>query len=82
LALTAATSSRQGPTAAAKMCYPTSLEGSIGIAQAFDGATVLLTGATGFVGSVVLERLLRTTNVERVYVLCRAKRGTGEGKCS
>ena len=29
------------------------------VKQAFRGKTVLLTGATGFVGSVVLEQLLR-----------------------
>ena len=32
-------------------------------------------GATGFVGSLVLELLLRTTDVARVFVLARGKRG-------
>jgi hypothetical protein len=41
----------------------------------FDGATVVLTGATGYVGSLVLEQLLRTTDVRRVYALMRGRRG-------
>ncbi|GBF91108.1 hypothetical protein Rsub_04777 [Raphidocelis subcapitata] len=45
------------------------------VRDTFEGATVLLTGATGFIGSLVLELLLRTTDVARVYALCRGKRG-------
>lgn len=41
----------------------------------FSGASVLLTGATGYVGSLVLEALLRLTDVGRVYVLLRPKGG-------
>lgn len=41
----------------------------------FSGATVLLTGASGYIGSVVLEQLLRTTNVATVYLLLRGRRG-------
>jgi len=36
---------------------------------------VFLTGATGFLGKVVIEKLLRTTEVKRIYVLIRPKRG-------
>jgi len=36
---------------------------------------VLLTGATGYVGALVLEKLLRSTSVGRVYVLLRPRRG-------
>lgn len=43
------------------------------IAEQFRGATVLLTGSTGFIGSLVLELLLRTTDVAKVYVLLRQK---------
>ncbi|KAI8467766.1 MAG: male sterility protein-domain-containing protein [Monoraphidium minutum] len=39
------------------------------------GAGVLLTGATGYVGGLVLESLLRCTDVGRVFVLLRPKRG-------
>lgn len=31
--------------------------------QQFDGQTVLLTGSLGFLGSVVLEQILRLTDV-------------------
>jgi fatty acyl-CoA reductase len=40
------------------------------------GGVVFLTGATGFVGKVVLEQLLReraALGLERVYVLIRAE---------
>jgi nucleoside-diphosphate-sugar epimerase len=41
----------------------------------FEGSTVFLTGATGYIGGLVLEKLLRTTGVKRIYVLLRHKRG-------
>ncbi|XP_022208133.1 fatty acyl-CoA reductase wat-like [Drosophila obscura] len=37
--------------------------------------TMLLTGGSGFLGKVIIEKLLRTTEVKRIYVLLRAKRG-------
>ena len=37
--------------------------------------TILLTGTTGFVGKVVLEKLLYALpNVKKIYVLIRAKK--------
>ncbi|KAI8471567.1 MAG: male sterility protein-domain-containing protein [Monoraphidium minutum] len=43
----------------------------------FDASSrVFLTGATGYIGSLVLEKLLRSTAVGKVYVLVRARRGT------
>jgi len=45
------------------------------VRQELAGATVLLTGATGYVGSLVLEQLLRTTDVRKAYVLMRGRRG-------
>ncbi|KAL3144875.1 Fatty acyl-CoA reductase 2 [Trebouxia sp. C0009 RCD-2024] len=43
---------------------------------ALQNACVLLTGATGFIGSLVLEQMLRTyPDVARVHVTIRAKRG-------
>lgn len=49
------------------------MSGSISITEQFRDARVLLTGATGYVGSLVLEALLRTTAVSKVYVLLRSK---------
>ncbi|XP_037730805.1 fatty acyl-CoA reductase wat isoform X1 [Drosophila subpulchrella] len=36
---------------------------------------VFLTGGSGFLGKVTIEKLLRTTEVKRIYVLLRSKRG-------
>jgi fatty acyl-CoA reductase len=39
------------------------------------GCNVLLTGASGYIGSLVVEKLLRDTKVARIYVLLRSRRG-------
>ncbi|XP_034665873.1 fatty acyl-CoA reductase wat-like [Drosophila subobscura] len=36
---------------------------------------VFITGATGFLGKVIIEKLLRSTDVKRIYILIRGKRG-------
>jgi alcohol-forming fatty acyl-CoA reductase len=39
--------------------------------------TILMTGCTGFVGKVVLEKFIRCIpEFKRIYVLVRPKRGT------
>jgi fatty acyl-CoA reductase len=48
---------------------------SYSIKREFAGAHALITGASGYLGSVLLEQLLRTTDVERVYLLLRPRRG-------
>ena len=46
----------------------------LSVRKAFAGRTVLLTGITGFVGSLVLEQLLRTCpDVHKIYVIARTK---------
>ncbi|XP_025835305.1 putative fatty acyl-CoA reductase CG5065 [Agrilus planipennis] len=46
------------------------------VAKTFQGKTVLLTGATGFLGKLVLEKLLRTCpKIKRIYIIVRAKKG-------
>jgi fatty acyl-CoA reductase len=48
---------------------------SYSIKAEFAGSEVLLTGASGYIGSVVLEQLLRTTDVGRVHLLLRPRKG-------
>ncbi|CAG9854648.1 unnamed protein product [Phyllotreta striolata] len=45
------------------------------IAEIFYGRTIFISGATGFVGKALLEKLLRITQVKRIYVLIRNKKG-------
>ena len=41
----------------------------------FTGGGVFLTGSSGYVGMMCLEKLLRCTDVKKVYVLLRQKKG-------
>lgn len=46
------------------------------IVDFYAGRTVLVTGATGFMGKVLLEKLLRSCpTITRIYVLIRPKKG-------
>lgn len=48
----------------------------VSIPEYYEGKNVLLTGATGFMGKVLLEKLLRSCpKVQAVYVLVRHKSG-------
>ncbi|XP_050411119.1 fatty acyl-CoA reductase 1 [Patella vulgata] len=48
----------------------------MGISEFYAGQTLLITGCTGFMGKVLLEKLLRSCpEIERIYVLIRSKRG-------
>lgn len=44
------------------------------ISETFNGERIFLTGGTGFMGKVFIERLLRLTNVDKIYLLVREKR--------
>lgn len=45
------------------------------VAQMFNGRSVFITGASGFIGRVLLEKLLRSyQGIKRVYILLRPKR--------
>lgn len=42
----------------------------------FDNCNVFVTGSTGFLGKVLIEKLLRTCDgIEKIYILLRPKRG-------
>ena len=48
-----------------------------GVANFYAGRNIFLTGATGFVGKMTIEALLRKCpEIGTIYVLARAKRGT------
>ncbi|KAG0547477.1 hypothetical protein BDA96_01G083700 [Sorghum bicolor] len=46
----------------------------IGIAECFEGKNLLITGGTGFLAKVLIEKILRTNpDVGKIYVLIKAK---------
>ena len=46
------------------------------ISEYYDGRSILITGGTGFMGKVLLEKLLRSCpGITRIYVLIRPKKG-------
>jgi len=46
----------------------------MGIRDFYKGKTILLTGTTGFVGKVILEKIVRDFDCKRIYVLMRPKK--------
>merc|ERR1712079_346804 len=45
------------------------------VSKFYENKTVFITGATGFMGKVLVEKLLRSTKVRKIYLLIRPKRG-------
>lgn len=46
------------------------------IAKVFTGKTIFITGGSGFLGKVLIEKLLRCSpNLKRIYLLVRTKKG-------
>lgn len=54
------------PSPAGLVGHPAFTPPTFSIKQQFAGAHVLLTGASGYIGSVILEQLLRTTEVASI----------------
>ena len=51
------------------------MEGESQICKFYDGQNVFITGGTGFMGKVLVEKLLRSTDVATVFILIREKKG-------
>jgi len=45
------------------------------IVDTFKNGTVFVTGSTGFLGKVLIEKLLRSCDIKCIAVLVRSKRG-------
>ncbi|XP_044260169.1 fatty acyl-CoA reductase 1-like [Tribolium madens] len=45
------------------------------ISDIFKDKTIFITGATGFLGKVLVEKILRCTEVKKLYLLVRSKKG-------
>jgi len=45
------------------------------IADTFKDGVVFITGSTGFLGKILLEKLLRSCDVKTIAVLVRGKKG-------
>ena len=46
------------------------------IAQFYEGKSIFITGGTGFIGKVVVEKLLRSCpKIKNIYFLVRPKKG-------
>lgn len=45
------------------------------VADFYDGQEIFVTGGTGFLGKSLIEKLLYSTKVKRIYLLLRSKKG-------
>lgn len=47
------------------------------ISESFAGKTIFITGGSGFLGKVLIEKILRKcSDIERIYLLLRPKKGS------
>lgn len=55
---------------------PIRIENESKVVSFYTGKNILITGATGFMGKVLIEKLLRTCKgVGRIYLMVRQKKG-------
>jgi len=50
------------------------------IQKFYQDKTVFITGGTGFIGKIIIEKLLRCTEVKKIYMLIREKKGVNPQK--
>ena len=51
-------------------------DSKLSISQYYEGRNIFVTGGTGFMGKILLEKLLRSCpGIDKIYVLTRSKRG-------
>jgi fatty acyl-CoA reductase len=48
------------------------------ILELFRGSQVLVTGGTGFMGQILVEKLLRSCQIDKLYMIIRPKKGLTE----
>ncbi|XP_055690179.1 fatty acyl-CoA reductase wat-like [Lutzomyia longipalpis] len=41
----------------------------------YNGKSIFMTGGTGFLGKIIMEKLLRTCQIDTIYLLIRSKKG-------
>ena len=60
----------------AKMSHFQETDSRMGVKEFYAGKGIFVTGATGFMGKVLVEKLLRSIpDIGNVYILVRQKRG-------
>ncbi|XP_022826756.1 fatty acyl-CoA reductase wat-like [Spodoptera litura] len=58
-----------------KPLHDITARGTSSVQQFYCGATVFLTGGSGFLGKHLIEKLFRATKIAKIYVLLRSKKG-------
>ena len=54
--------------------YDSELKGSLNVKEFYKGKTILITGCTGFLAKVILEKILRSCpDVDKIYLMVRPK---------
>ncbi|XP_047542497.1 fatty acyl-CoA reductase wat-like [Vanessa atalanta] len=51
------------------------LSGHSLVQKFYDNAVVFVTGGSGFVGKHMIEKILRSSNIKKIYILLRVKKG-------